>query len=198
VIAYRHASYATPVRAVPSRAPGRYHRGDEESATQYLCLHPLGPLAELMRAHSLRRPEQIREVRARTWALRMEIDSLPQITFRNAADFGIGAGALVDDDPSRCQALGARLRTEVPGLVVPSAALPGAQNVVLFGPRVAAPYVVEPIGAVDVAASITAEAGRPLLSLLAAVRFRGSTHAELEAWRTGRKFWFEEPDWAVA
>jgi RES domain len=198
LIAYRNATYATPLRALPARTPARYHRGDEESATQYLCLHPLGPLAELMRAHSLRSLDQVRHLRARTWALRIEPAGLTELRFDNAADFGIAPAVLVDDDWAGCQELGARLRADLAGVVVPSAALPGTRNVVLFGPRVASPYLFEPVSAIDIPASITAEGARSLLSLLDVVRFRGQPHAELEARRRRRAFTFAEPDWTIA
>jgi RES domain len=196
-VAYRHASYATPLRTVPSAQPGRYHRGDEPEPTQYLCLHPLGPLAELVRAHDLRSRDQLYAVATRTWALRIDLDGLLELTFENAPEHGVGAGDLVADNPLACRRLAHRLRREVPGLVVPSAALPGTRNVVLFGARVASPYLVEAVGAVDVPASVTADGARPLLGLVERVRFRGRRHAELEAWRRGTRFEFTEPSWAL-
>ena len=90
--------------------------------------------------------------------------------------------ALVSNSPSGC---------------VPSAALPGTRNVIIFGPRVAAPYLAEPVSSLDIPASITADGGRPLLSLLSMVRFVGDPHAALEARRQGKSFQFTEPDWST-
>jgi RES domain-containing protein len=198
MIAYRLASYDTPLRAIASRLAGRFNRADESSPTQYLCTHPVGPFAELMRGHGLRGIEQLLEVRARSWAVRVPADDLPQITFDNASEFGVAPDDLVSDDFEGCQALAARLRDELPGAIVPSAALPGTENVVLFGPRVAAPYLVEPVSSVDLPAGIAAEGGRPVSSLLSIVRFRGKPHAALEAWESGETFEFVEPDWALS
>ena len=195
--AYRAASYGNPLRTVPSRTPGRFHTGDEESPTQYLCLHPLGPLAELMRNHGLREETQLREVRVRTWAVRVELDDLAEIGFGDAAGLGIEPDELVADDHSACRRLGADLRARVAGVVVPSAALPGTRNVVLFGPRVRSPYLLPPVSAVDVPASITAEGARPPGSLVERVRFRGDPNPELEAWGRSEPFEFEEPVWSV-
>lgn len=192
-VAYRHASYGNPLRAEPARRPGRFHTGGEDSPTQYLCLHPLGPFAELMRGHDLRSADQLREIRARTWALRLALEGLPEIGFENAADFGIQPADLIADDQEICRRLGAELRRRFPGVVVPSAALPGTRNLLLFGPRVGSPYLLSPAGAVDVPASVTAESGRPLIALLDRVRFRGEPHPELEAWRRGESF---ELDWS--
>ena len=196
---YRLASYATPLRTEPARRPGRYHTGAEPTPTQYACLHPLGPFAELMRAHSLRSPEQILQVRARTWALRLETDRLLKITFDTAPEVGLRAEDLVADDQGRCRELAGELRLRgVPGAIVPSAALPGTRNVVLFGACVASPYLLDPVGPVDAPASITADGGRPALGLLERVRFRGQPHAALAAWRRGVPFALEEPDWELA
>lgn len=197
MICYRFAAYATPLRTVPAGQPARFHRGDENEPTQYLSLHPLGPLAELMRNADLRSELQVRAVRTRTWALDVPLDDLPEISFDNADQFGIAAGELVADDQSACRQLAASLRTTTPAIVVPSAALPGTRNVVLFGPRVAAPYLVEPVSVLDIPASITAEGGRPLVSLLDIVRLVGDPHEALDAWREGRDFTFAEPGWAI-
>lgn len=197
MVGYRLSTYGNPLRTEPARKPGRYHTGEEDSPTQYICLHPLGPLAEFMRANDVRLPEQVRQVRQRTWALRLEIDGLPEITLSTASDFGLDATSLVDEDPNGCQALGRRLRDEGPGIVVPSAALPGTRNVVLFGPRVGSPYLIDPIGTVDLPSSITAHAARPILSLLHVVRFKGEPHAQLEALSRGEEFEFDEPDWEL-
>jgi hypothetical protein len=198
LICYRFAAYATPLRTVPAGQPARYSRGDENEPTQYLALHPLGPLAELMRNADLRTPEQIRAVRTRTWALEVPLDDLPEIEFDTADQFEIEAEALVADDRGACQGLVSQLREQVPGIVVPSAALPGTRNVVLFGRRVAAPYLTEPVSALDIPTSITAEHGRPPLALLDIVRFVGDPHPALEAWQQGASFTFVEPAWALA
>jgi hypothetical protein len=79
---------------------------------------------------------------------------------------------------------------------VPSAALPGTNNVVLFGERAAAPYGVDPVSPVDVPAAITADRARPPLGLLGRVRRRGAPCAALEAWRADEPFRFVEPSWA--
>jgi hypothetical protein len=197
MVCYRFAAYSTPLRTVAAWQSARFSRADEAEPTQYLSLHPLGPLAELMRNADLRRGEQVAAVSTRTWALEVSFDGLPEITFQSAREFGISAEELVADDHGACQSLAARIRTLFPGVVVPSAALPGTRNVVLFGPRVAAPYLTRPVAAIDVPASITADHGRPPMSLRSLVRFRGDSHAALAAWRAGSTFAFAEPDWSL-
>jgi hypothetical protein len=198
VIVYRFASFATPLRTIADSRAARFHRGEEPQPTQYLSLHPLGPLAELLRNNDLRAPEQLTHVRVRTWALEVNVSALEEISFHNSESFGIAPAELVADDRSACQALADELRGRTSsGIVVPSAALPGTRNVVLFGARVAAPYLTAPVSELDLPASITAEDGRPPASLIDVVRYVGDNHAELEAWRRGEDFAFVEPDWSL-
>ncbi len=197
MICYRFAAYATPLRTVPASKPGRFHRGDEDTPTQYLSLHPLGPLAELMRGADLRSDAQVRELSMRTWALDVALDDIPEIGFDSANAYGISPDELVSDDREACQRLAARLRAELPGAIVPSAALPGTRNAVLFGARVAAPYLTEPVSSLDIPASITADGARPPFSLLSLVRFVGDPHAALEAWQRELASGFREPDWSI-
>jgi hypothetical protein len=197
VVAYRLASWRRPLRTEPSRVTGRFHGVTEESPTQYFCLHPLGPWAELLRGSGLHTAEQLALVRHRTWALRIDLTGLARIGFAEAAEHGLRAGDLVSDDLRGCHRLAARLRAAgTPGAIVPSAALPGSDNVVLFGERAAAPYPLEPVSGVDVPASLTADGGRPPLGLLDSVRRRGEPHEALDAWRAGEPFRFAEPSWA--
>ena len=197
IVAYRLASWRRPLRTEPSRVAGRFHRVTEESPTQYLCLHPLGPWAEFLRRSGLRTPEQLALVRHRTWALRLDPDGLVRIGFAEAAEHGLRPAT---SSPTTCaRATGSPTGCaprECRGAIVPSAALPGTDNVVLFGARAAAPYPVEPVSRVDVPASLTADGGRPPLGILDRVRRRGARHALLEAWRAGEPFRFVEPSWA--
>src|SRR3954469_4689237 len=110
MVVYRQAPYGHPLRTDPARLAGRYHPGREASPTQYLCLHPLAPFAEFVRGNSLRLPDQARQVRERTWALRLEQDGLLGVGFENARDYGLDARDLVDDDLSRCQAFASEIR----------------------------------------------------------------------------------------
>ena len=186
---FRLADHGPPLRVVPARRPLRYSRGDEGEPTQYLALHPLGPLAELARANDLRQPEQLELAYARLWALRVEPGEVVEVGFENAERFGLTAAALVSDDHTACQALASRLRGAVGGMVVPSAALPGTRNLVLFGARVATGFDAPIIdAAVDAAASPTAARGRGPGTLSDAVCFRGRRHRGLAAFERGEEF----------
>ena len=185
MICYRHCEYRTPLRTSfqPQTRPGRYHRGTEPEPTQYLCLHPLGPHAEALRAFDARTLADARALDLRTWAVEVPADDLVEVPF---------AEVWVADDPSDCQNLADTLRDSgCPGAIVPSAALPGTSNVVLFGGRAAAPYAGPRLRPFELRASITGEHGSALATLLGLVRFRGMPHP-------GAEFVFREPSWATA
>lgn len=183
MICFRAANYRTPLRTlVPDTQGARYHRGTEPEPTQYLALHPLGPAAEVLRNRDLRRPDQARALELRIWALEVPDDGLVDVPF---------APELVGDDLEPCRQLGDELRAwGAPGAVVPSAALPGTRNVVLFGARAAAPWQAAAVGAFDVPASIAGENAEALVALLDVVRFRGRRVPDAEPA-------FTEPSWAV-
>jgi hypothetical protein len=182
VICYRHCDYRTPLRSSfqAQRRPGRYHRGNEEEPTQYVCLHPLGPHAEAIRRYDARTPADARVLDLRTWALDVDIRELVEVPF---------ADAWVADDYTACHDLADTMRESGrAGMIVPSAALPGTRNVVVFGGRTATPYDLSRLGATEVSASITGEHGCALQALIELVRFRGEPHP-------GRDHVFREPSW---
>jgi hypothetical protein len=187
VTGYRIAAYDTPFWVSPNRTPGRYHVPGRRP-TQYLCGHPAGPWAELLRATDERDPNAVTQMKTRLWAARIP-EPILEITFDTAGTFDLTADDLVSDDWAACQRLAEVVATDatLPGVLsVPSAALPGTVTYVLLGPRVAIPFDAVPIDDEDVAAAHLAEDARPLAALQANVRFRGMAHAGLTAWNSGR------------
>ncbi len=183
MICFRHSQYRTPLRTSfqAQQTPGRYHRGTESEPTQYLCLHPLGPHAEALRLFDTRSAGDARKLDLRTWAVHVPTDDLVEVPF---------ADAWVADDYTACQNLADTLRDAGhAGAIVPSAALPGTRNIVLFGGRVAAPYELGELRELELRASITGEHSSVLASLIRLVRFRGMPHP-------GAEFAFSEPSWA--
>jgi hypothetical protein len=184
VICFRQSRYRTPLRTTfqAQTRPGRFHRGTEPEPTQYLCVHPLGPHAEAMRLFDARTLDTAATLDLRTWAVHVPTDGLVEVPFTDE---------LVADDYVACQDLADSLRgAGHAGAIVPSAALPGTKNVVLFGGRVSAPYAQIEVRPFELRASITGEHGSALAALVRLVRFRGSPHP-------GAGFAFREPSWAV-
>jgi len=78
---------------------------------------------------------------------------------------------------------------------VPSAALPGTWNVIVFGQRVLAPYLPDPFDRLlDVPGSLAAAGARALDELVPAVRpLEQAQHDGYDAWQAGETFEFAEP-----
>lgn len=175
------------MRPGPARRDYRFSR-TASSATQYWSLHPLGPLAETLRWRGIRDPEFARELRVRIWAGRIASPpNLLHVTFDTANDAGIAPDALVDDDYEPCQDWADDLRgRDTSAVIVPSAALPGTENLVLFGPRIRIPFPLEPIDLdLEVPTDPVAEGSQAPPDLLRLVRWKGAPHQGLESCRAG-------------
>lgn len=195
VVAYRHAAYDTPWWAAPSTRPGRFHRPGARYATQYLALHPLGPAAELLR-HQLPGPGPDADtVVMNLWAAVVDDAGTVTIDFADCAAFGITPEELVGDDYEPCQALAVRLLADGHrGAAVPSAALPGTFNLVLFGPRVADPYLQRPVGAFECPTGHLTDGARAPAEVTPFVRWRGDAHRALREWRAAGSYApFDDP-----
>lgn len=187
IVAYRHAAYDTPWLVNPSRRDGRFHRALQD-VTQYLALHPLGPAAEVVTRAFPRQvaPEDVATLQLDLWAVAVEDEGLLHVGFADADDHGIEPEALVGDDYGPTQTWADNLRAlGIPGVVVPSAALPGTENLVLFGPRVLHPYLWPATGAVEVRTGHLSDAARAPAEVLDVARWPGEPHLALERWRGG-------------
>ncbi len=191
---YRISNWDTPLRVNPNRTAGRYNKAGSP-ATQYMGLHPLGPWAEYLRSNELRDPTELAEHRLRIWAIRVDLDEAKRIDFTNASDFNIEAEDLVSDDHRPCRRLAERLRNDGRApkvIIVPSAALPGTENLVIFGERVPIPYLWAPIDPGDLPACVIAERSRPPSEISPLVRHFGEPHRAFEEWRAGRRYRFPD------
>lgn len=66
--------------------------------------------------------------------------------------------------------------------MVPSAALPGTSNLVLFGVRVLHPYLAEPVTPEEVRTGHLTDGARPAAEVLRLVRWLGAPHPALDEW----------------
>lgn len=191
---FRISSWDTPLRVNPNRTAGRFNYSGSP-ATQYFGLHPLTPWAEQMRFHDLRDIDRLLTMRLRIWAIKDNLELATQITFANATKFGIEPAELVDDDHSACRRLADRIRNDssTPDtIIVPSAALPGTKNAVIFGERTSIPYSWKPIDPADLPTSVVAERSQPPEGLADLVCFTDTPNPEHEAWSRGHRYDFPE------
>ena len=196
-VAYRHAAYDSPWWVIPSTRDGRFNRAYDSEPTQYLALHPLGPTAELLR-QQLRGPDLDRAdtLLANVWAVLIDTDGCVDISFGNcAADYGISPHELVGDDYGPTQVLATHVRnTGIPGFTVPSAALPGTNNLILFGARVSNPYGEDPVTPDECPTGHVSDGARPAREVLPLVRWKGAPHSALDTWAvTGEYRTLDDP-----
>jgi len=179
---FRYANYDTPFWARKNKLPGRWHQPGD-GATQYLSLDPAGAWADLARREDLRTEEELELVRMTIWAVSLQQSNLVDYgSFDRADAAGFPPDALVDDDYTRCQIEGARLRAAgYAGVVATSAALPGGTNITLFGERVLSSWAKPTRLASSIPGCIVAVGGPPP-GLAARVRYRGQPHQGYIDW----------------
>lgn len=68
-------------------------------------------------------------------------------------------------------------------MVVPSAALPGTHNLMLFGVRLLQPYLWAPPTDDEIATGHLTDGARPTAEVVAHVRWRGTAHTAAEQWK---------------
>jgi hypothetical protein len=187
-VAFRYSDYDVPLWARANSRGGRWHRARTEG-TQYLSLSVDGSWAELVRWENLRTPGEVRLVRMPMWVLRIRESRLADYSsFERAEEGGFPPEALVDEDYTRCQEEGDRLRSVgFRGVLAPSASCPGEVNLTLFGPRVAVSW--DTPAAKLLAAFIPTKqlaVGHPPEAVLPRVRHVGAVHEGLAAFIASR------------
>ena len=200
-VTFRIANYETPLWSVENFSAGRYNSAGSRF-TQYLSLHPLTPWAELLRSEDRRTRERAVLMRYPLWAIRAQIEDEPfELSFDNAADFGLNPGDLVDDDHGACRALAEAFRSGGHrAFTAPSAALPGTTNLIVLEPHVLVSFNQVPFDEIDWPGSMASQEGRCPEALWEGVHYRAAStkHPGLDAWERGDTFEFEEPEVSAA
>jgi hypothetical protein len=191
--AFRHAAYDSPWWAFPSSQAGRFHRAGQNTV-QYLCLHPLGPAAEMLR-HNVGPGGELDDVKLNLWTAKIDLDDVTRIDFGDSAAYGCSPDELVGDDFGPTHSLAESVRdTGASAMIVPSAALPGANNLIIFGVRVLHPYLWKPVTPEEVPTGHLSDAARPPAEVVAHVRWFGTAHTALEQWKAiGTYDQFDDP-----
>jgi hypothetical protein len=191
--AFRHASYDSPWWAFPSSRAGRFNRARIDTV-QYLTLHPLGPAAEMLR-HNVGPSGNPDDVILNLWAAMLDVDPVTQVDFDDCAGYGLTADELVGDDYAPTQGLADVVRDSgAVAMIVPSAALPGTHNLILFGARVLNPFLREPLTPEEIPTGHLTDGARSPEEVAPHVRWLGSPHKAVEQWKsTGNYDRFEDP-----
>jgi len=188
-VAYRWSDYDTPLWSRPNSSAQRWNR-TREAPTQYTSLTSEGAWAELIRVEDLGSVADVHRVSMPLWVLHVRESHVADYgTFEKADAAGFPPEALVDEDHERCRAEGTRLRDNgFRGVLAPSAALPGAVNLTLFGARLAVEWGCDEDRRLAAFVSVRQLAvGYPPDDLLPRVRRHGTRHAGLVAYRAARR-----------
>lgn len=184
---FRHAAYDTPWWAFPSSRPGRFHRGHQDTV-QYLCLHPLGPAAEMLR-HQIGPDGDPDHLLLNLWTAIIDVPGVVSIDFPNCTGHGITPDELVGEDYAPTQQLATSVQQSgAPAMIVPSAALPGTHNLIVFGPRVAHPYLQPARMAEEVPTGHLTDGARPAAEVVPYVRWRGEPHSAAEQFKSNGNY----------
>jgi hypothetical protein len=148
-----------------------------------MAFHPEAAWADLIRHEGLETEDEIALVRMKMWALELSQGGFVDYsTFDTAEEAGFPPDALVDDDRRRCQVEGQRLRAEgYQGVIAPSAALPGALNVTIFGRRFKAAWRM-PTRLASAIPCCQVSVGSPPSDLVSRVRQVGQVHDGYVQW----------------
>lgn len=174
---FRYSSYDVPFWARSNTSSERWYSAGD-GPTQYLSATPDGAWAELIRNENLRSEADLDLVQMALWQAQIEQGRIADYgDFEAAEEAGFDPEALIHDDQTQCRQEGRRLRDAgFAGLIYPSAALPGEQNLVLFGARILLPWGASRRLASGVPAN-KLTVGAPPKDLLPRVRHAGARHA---------------------
>ncbi len=189
---YRHAAYDTPWWAIPSPTGGRFHRPGRDTV-QYLSLHPLGPAAEMLR-HHIGPTGDPDDLLLNLWAAVVDVEPV-RVDFGDCKAYGLTPDELVGDDYVPTQTLADTVRSKgADAMIVPSAALPGTHNLILFGVRLLNPFLRVPLAPEEIPTGHLTDGARPAAEVAAHVRWRGTAHSAAEQWKaTGNYDPFDDP-----
>jgi len=190
---FRHAAYDSPWWVIPSPSAGRFNHAKSDTV-QYLSLHPLGPAAEMLR-HNVGPTGNPDDVILNLWTALIDVDDPISVDFDDCATYGLTADELIGDDyaPTRALAVAVR-KTGATAMTVPSAALPGTHNLILFGVRVLNPFLANPLTPEEVPTGHLSDGARPPAEVAPYVRWFGAAHSAAEQWKaTGSYDLFDDP-----
>jgi RES domain len=135
------------------------------------------------------------DVALNLWTAVIDIDDVARVDFADCERYGCTADGLVGEDYTPTQALADALRTSgATAMMVPSAALPGTHNLIVFGVRLLHPYLWEPVTPDEVPTGHLSHGARAPAEVAGRVRWFGATHTAAEQWKaSGTYDLFDDP-----
>jgi hypothetical protein len=129
------------------------------------------------------------------WTAVVDVDDVITVDFDDCARYGLTPDELVGDDYTHTQALADVVRRSgSTAMIVPSAALPGTHNLIVFGIRILNPFLSAPLTPEEVPTGHLTDAARPPAEVAPHVRWFGAAHKAAEQWKTaGRYDLFDDP-----
>jgi hypothetical protein len=129
------------------------------------------------------------------WTALVDVDDVTRVDFDNCDRYGLTPDELVGDDHTSTQRLADLVRDDgAKAMIVPSAALPGTHNLILFGVRILNSFLSEPLMPEEIPTGHITDKARPAAEVVPHVRWIGTPHKALEQWKSTGKFdLFDDP-----
>ncbi len=161
LVGFRYSSYDVPFWVRPNTRAQRWNV-TLAGPTQYWSSSADGAWAEHIRFNDIRTEAELDEVRIPIWVCRLSSTGLLDLRETEVRDrYDLTLGDLTADGWNACQRAATAMRAQgIRGILSPSAALPNATNITLYGPRRAIAFDRRPALASAVPAAIVA-IGRP-------------------------------------
>jgi hypothetical protein len=129
------------------------------------------------------------------WTAVVDIDGVVLMEFDDCEAYGLTPDELVGDDYTPTQKFADDVRAGGgTAMIVPSAALPGTRNLILFGVRLLQPFLWDPLMPEEIPTGHLTDGARPPAEVASHVRWIGVAHKAVEQWKaTGENFLFDDP-----
>lgn len=170
---------------------GRYNPPELEIPVHYFSLHPLTPWAELLRFNYLNAAEVRQSFEddmftSNLWYGIYNCSNTEEITFDTASNFNLCPEDLISDSYRACHNFVynfIHLKKEAVSITVPSAALPGTQNLVIFGELEKAPYEFSKTDTNSIYIQPAAVQATFPKGIVEHVRFKQAAHLGYKMWQ---------------
>ncbi len=125
----------------------------------------------------------------------VDVDDVTRVDFDDCETYGRTADELVGDDYSATQELADAVRASgATAMIVPSAALPGTHNLIVFGVRLLHPFLWKPLTPEEVPTGHLTDGARAAAEVAGHIRWFGTPHSAAQQWKaTGTYDLFDDP-----